>query len=204
MSRKIVIADTGLGNVRSVVRALEEASKKTATITVSSDAEAIARADALVVPGQGAFRDCATALGKNGLGEAIRASIARGTQYLGICLGMQALFATSAEAPGCAGLGIFPGTVVKLRGDRAIKIPHVGWNTVEPARETWLLPRAEYFYFVHSYVVAPESPELACGTTVHGERFVSAIEKDNVAAVQFHPEKSQRAGIAMLERFLSR
>ena len=117
---------------------------------------------------------------------------------------MQALFPTSEEAPGCAGLGIFPGKVVKLRGGPGLKIPHVGWNAVEPVRESWLLPRAEHFYFVHSYVVAPDDASLACGTTTHGEEFVSAIQKDNVAAVQFHPEKSQRAGLAMLERFLSR
>jgi len=199
----IVVADTGLGNVRSVVRALEKASSRAKPI-VTSDADAIARADALVVPGQGAFRDCATALEKGGLGDAIKASIARGTNYLGICLGMQALFQTSEEAPGCAGLAIFPGTVVKLRGGPGLKIPHVGWNTVERARESWVLPQDEYFYFVHSYVVAPDDPGLACGKTTHGETFVSAIEKDNVAAVQFHPEKSQRAGIALLERFLSR
>lgn len=199
----VVVADTGLGNVRSVVRAIEKASSR-AKAMVTSDADAIAKADALVVPGQGAFRDCATALSKNGLGEAIKASIARGTNYLGICLGMQALFQTSEEAPGCAGLAIFPGTVVKLRGGPGLKIPHVGWNTVERARDTWVLPQDEYFYFVHSYVVAPTSESLACGKTTHGETFVSAIEKDNVAAVQFHPEKSQRAGLALLERFLLR
>jgi glutamine amidotransferase len=199
----VVVADTGLGNVRSVVRALEKASSR-ATAIVTSDADAIARADALVVPGQGAFRDCATALRARGLGEAIKASIARGTNYLGICLGMQALFASSEEAPGCAGLAIFPGTVVKLRGGSGLKIPHVGWNTVDRARESWVLSQNEYFYFVHSYVVAPDDAALACGKTTHGETFVSAIEKDNVAAVQFHPEKSQRAGLALLERFLSR
>jgi glutamine amidotransferase len=199
----VVVADTGLGNVRSVVRALEKASSRV-KVTVTSHAEAIARADALVVPGQGAFRDCATALSRGGLGEAIKASIARGTNYLGICLGMQALFATSEEAPGCAGLAIFPGTVVKLRGGSGLKIPHVGWNTVERARESWVLPQNEYFYFVHSYVVAPGDPALACGKTTHGESFVSAIDKDNVVAVQFHPEKSQRAGLALIERFLAR
>ena len=199
----VVVVDTGLGNVRSVVRALEKASSR-AKAVVTSDADAIARADALVVPGQGAFRDCAASLSKNGLGEAIKSSIAKGTNYLGICLGMQTLFETSEEAPGCAGLAIFPGTVVKLRGGAGLKIPHVGWNTVDPARGSWVLPRQEYFYFVHSYVVAPRDAALACGKTTHGETFVSAIEKDNVVAVQFHPEKSQRAGLALIERFLSR
>lgn len=202
----VVVADTGLGNVRSVVRALEEAGKRASiavNVTVSAEAEIVRRADALVVPGQGAFRDCARALAA-GLGDAVRESIARGAPYLGICLGLQLLFATSEEAPGCAGLGVFPGQVVRLSPASGIKIPHVGWNVADPSRPTWLLPRAESFYFVHSYVVVPADTALPCAVTDHGARFVSALERDNVVAVQFHPEKSQRAGLALLERFLRR
>ena len=190
--RRPVVVDTGLGNIQSVVRALRRSG---AEPTVSSDPGIIAKAETLVVPGQGAFRDCAGALA-SGLGEALREAITRGTPYLGICLGLQILFPSSEEAPGCAGLCVFPGRVVKLRGGPGIKVPHVGWNLVEGK------DAPDYFYFVHSYVVVPDDPTLAVATTTHGERFVSAIAKDNVLAVQFHPEKSQRAGLALLERFL--
>ena len=203
---KLVVVDTGLGNVRSVVRALDEAARRAAIaseVVVSNDADRVRRADALVVPGQGGFGDCARALA-GGLGAAVRESIARGAPYLGICLGLQILFASSEEAPGCEGLATFAGRVARLSPAPGIKIPHVGWNVAEPTRPTWLLDRAESFYFVHSYVVVPDDAGLACATTEHGARFVSAIEKDNVAAVQFHPEKSQRAGLALLERFLKK
>lgn len=197
---KVVVADTGLGNVRSVVRALERAGAP--AIELSGDPEIVRRADALVVPGQGAFRDCTRALG-GGLGEAIREAIGRGAPYLGICLGLQILFASSEEAPGCEGLAIFPGRVARLAPAPGIKIPHVGWNVAEPTRASWLVEKPEHFYFVHSYV-APQGAEAACAETEHGARFVSAALRDNVAAVQFHPEKSQRAGLALLERFLGR
>ncbi|HEY1956238.1 MAG TPA: imidazole glycerol phosphate synthase subunit HisH [Polyangiaceae bacterium] len=203
--KKLVVVDTGLGNVRSVVHALEEAGRRgerATEIAVSSDADRVRRADALVVPGQGGFGDCSRALG-GGLGDAVRESIGRGAPYLGICLGLQILFATSEEAPGCGGLAIFEGRVARLAPAHGIKIPHVGWNVAAPTRPTWLLESAESFYFVHSYVVSCE-PAISCATTEHGARFVSAIEKDNVAAVQFHPEKSQRAGLALLQRFLAR
>ncbi len=190
----VVVVDTGLGNVRSVVRALERAG---ARAEITRDVELVARADALVVPGQGAFRDCARAL-EGGLGEAIRAAIARGTRYLGICLGMQALFDTSNEAPGCAGLGVFRGNVARLPASPGVKIPHTGWNEA-----IWRGRAPEYFYFTHSYAVVPEDETIVTATTEHGRAFVSAISKDNITAVQFHPEKSQRAGHALLERFLS-
>ena len=172
------------------------------------------------MPGQGGFADCARAL-DGGLGEVIRESIARGAPYLGICLGLQVLFERSEEAPGAAGLGIFPGEVVRLLGGMdavsggALKIPHTGWNTASPepagakaglsrSLVPSLLPSAPtFFYFVHSYVVAPKDARIVAATTEYGERFVSAIASDNVFACQFHPEKSQRAGLALLTRFLA-
>lgn len=210
MSRRVVVVDTGLGNLRSVLRALEEAGRRaglSATVAIETSPDAVRAADAIVVPGQGAFRDCTRVLDA-GIGDALREAITSGTKYLGLCLGLQVLFESSEEAPGCAGLGIFRGPVRKLgshadASGRPLKVPHVGWNVVEPtARRGLLAPKAEHFYFVHSYVVAPEDESIVAGTTTHGERFVSAVMKDNVMAVQFHPEKSQAAGLALLERFL--
>ncbi len=130
--------------------------------------------------------------------------------YLGICLGLQVLFEGSEEAPGCAGLGVFKGPVVKLRDGTdavtgaSLKIPHTGWNEARPTENRGLLtPDAQHFYFVHSYVVAPSDPTVVAATTDYGEAFVSAVAQGNLFACQFHPEKSQRAGIALLERFLA-
>jgi glutamine amidotransferase len=211
----IVVCDTGLGNLRSVERAtLAARGRRDVRVTVSSDPNAVRRADKVIVPGQGAFGDCARALA-GGLGDAIRERIAAGAPYLGICLGLQVLFGSSEEAPGCAGLGVLDGDVVRLRGGTdaltgaPLKVPHVGWNTVEPEAgpSGGLLPAAPaHFYFVHSYVVAPRAPagaRLVAGTTEYGERFVSAVSRDNVFACQFHPEKSQREGMALLERFVA-
>ena len=199
---RVALVDVGLGNLHSVERALR-ASGAT-DVAIVSDPDLVQRADALVVPGQGAVRDCATALA-GGLGEAIAARIRTGVPYLGICLGMQALFDSSDEAPGSVGLGVFRGRVRKLepktKGD---KVPHTGWNTVEPEGSSLLPKTPTYFYFVHSYVAEPSEP-IACGITTHGvDRFVSAIARDNVFAVQFHPEKSQTDGLRLLERWIKR
>ena len=209
---RICVCDVGLGNLRSVERALQKAAElaaRTITIEVTRDPDAVRRADAVVVPGQGGFGDCARALA-SGLGDAVVEQIARGTPYLGICLGLQVLFSRSAEAPGEKGLGVFPGEVALLEGGidvatgMPLKVPHIGWNTVEPTSgHRGALPdEAAHFYFVHSYVVKPDDPKLVCGTTEYGARFVSAIARDNLFACQFHPEKSQAAGLELLARFL--
>ena len=212
MSVRIVVCDVGLGNLRSVERALLETCKQAgsrAQVEVTGDLARLASADRLVMPGQGGFGDCARAL-TEGVGDAIRAHLAAQRPYLGICLGLQALFEGSEEAPGCAGLGVLGGTVVRLQGGTdattgaALKIPHVGWNTVEPQDPRGLLAEgAEHFYFVHSFVVVPEDPRVIAGTTEYGQRFVSAVARGNLFACQCHPEKSQRAGLALLERFLA-
>ena len=202
----IVVVDVGLGNLRSVERALLAAGAK--DVVIDCDPDVVRKADMLVVPGQGGFRDCATALGAD-LGEAIVERIRAGTKYLGICLGMQVLFESSDEAPGCSGLGIFAGHVRRLTPHgREHKVPHTGWNTVHPVlgrgRGASPLPSAPtYFYFVHSFVAEPTDAALVCGTTEHGgDTFASAVVKDNVFACQFHPEKSQLEGLALLRRFL--
>jgi imidazole glycerol-phosphate synthase subunit HisH len=209
---RIVVCDVGLGNLRSVERGLLEACKHAgcrAEVEVTRDLSRLAGADKLVMPGQGGFGDCARAM-TAGVGDAIRAHIATQRPYLGICLGLQVLFEESEEAPGCAGLGILKGPVVKLREGidgvtgASLKIPHTGWNEVRPTAHPGLLtPRTEHFYFVHSFVVAPSDPAVVAATTDYGEPFVSAVAYDNVFACQFHPEKSQRGGLALLERFLA-
>jgi glutamine amidotransferase len=206
---RIVVCNVGLGNLRSVERALLEAARgRRIDVEIAADPKRLASADRLVMPGQGAFRDCARAL-DGGLGDAVRAHIASGRPYLGLCLGLQVLFASSTEAPGEKGLGLFAGEVVKLRGGidpmtaTPLKIPHMGWNVADPTGNAGLLAGSEHFYFVHSYVVAPSDPGVVAATTEYGHRFVSAIARDNVFACQFHPEKSQAAGLALLERFLA-
>jgi imidazole glycerol-phosphate synthase subunit HisH len=163
------------------------------------------------MPGQGGFGDCARALSE-GFASSILAHLATGRPYLGICLGLQILFGSSEEAPGCAGLGVFEGRVARLPGGRdlttgaPLKIPHVGWNVAEPIRRAermQLLTATEYFYFVHSFAVVPQDGSIIAATTDYGPSFVSAVAQDNIFACQFHPEKSQRAGLALLERFLA-
>jgi glutamine amidotransferase len=207
----IAIVDVGLGNLRSVERALTRAATDAgvsgARIAITADPDAIARADKIVVPGQGAFRDCSRAL-TGGLAECIRAAVKRGTPYFGICLGLQVLFEASEEAPGCAGLGLLAGDVGRLpdKGSdgESLKIPHVGWNLAEGGvAENALLPRdPTWFYFVHSFAARPRDPSIVLTTTTYGVPFVSAVSKDNVMAVQFHPEKSQGAGLAVLARYV--
>jgi imidazole glycerol-phosphate synthase subunit HisH len=209
---RIVVCDVGLGNLRSVERALLEACKAGGTraeVEVTRDVGRMASADKLVMPGQGGFGDCARAM-TAGVGDAVRTHLAAERPYLGICLGLQVLFEGSEEAPGCAGLGVFKGPVVKLRDGldavtgASLKIPHTGWNEARPTNHRGLLtPDAQHFYFVHSYVVAPSDPTVVAATTDYGEAFVSAVARGNLFACQFHPEKSQRAGIALLERFLA-
>jgi glutamine amidotransferase len=242
---RVVVCDVGLGNLRSVERALAASvPAKALEIEVTRDIGRVRRADRLVMPGQGAFGDCARALDE-GLGDAVREHIRLGRPYLGICLGLQVLFAASEEAPGRTGLGILDGAVVKLRGGvdattgGPLKVPHAGWNVATPTHNAgafganttqdadafgantaqdagafgaaragagaWsILPREPtYFYFVHSFVVVPKDASLVAATTDYGERFVSAVAKDNIFACQFHPEKSQRAGLALLARFLA-
>jgi glutamine amidotransferase len=207
---RIVVCDVGLGNLRSVERALAEATRgRRVQIEVAREGARVRAADRLVLPGQAAFGDYARAL-QGDLGDAVRAHLLAERPYLGICLGMQVLFRTSEEAPSAEGLGVLEGSVVRLRGgtDPAtgsrLKVPHVGWNTAEPASQNrGLLPVGEpaHFYFVHSYVAAPADGRVVAASTQYGDSFVSAVAFGNVFACQFHPEKSQRAGLSLLERF---
>lgn len=214
MDDLLAIVDVGLGNLRSVERAVRHCLGDAPTrLVTTGDPGAVREASRVIVPGQGAFGDCSAALGRDGgaLARALRDHIAADRPYLGICLGLQVLFESSEEAPGCGGLGVFPGAVTRLReglrapdGTRA-RIPHMGWNRVAARGAGAGHWRAgAWFYFVHSYRVVPDAQDLVAGTTTHGEPFVSAVARGSLLAVQFHPEKSHDAGLDLLARFLAR
>ncbi|MFW5920928.1 MAG: imidazole glycerol phosphate synthase subunit HisH [Polyangiales bacterium] len=202
---RVTIVDLGLGNLRSVARAFERAG---ANAVVTSDPDVVRGGERLVVPGQGAFRDAARAL-EGGLGEALREAIAADRPFLGICLGMHALFERSEEAPGLPGLGVLAGEVRRfaesLRDPRTgarLKVPHMGWNEIEGRHE--LLPSRGWFYFVHSYYCAPRDEGVVVATADYGGPFCAAVARGGVFACQFHPEKSHVEGARLVERFLAR
>ena len=199
---RVAIVDLGLGNLHSVAKAFERAG---AQPELSADPDVLLRADRLVMPGQGAFQECADALAGE-IGEAVREWIGSGRPYLGICLGMQALFESSEEAPGAQGLGIFGGVVKRFAKDladadaRRLKVPHIGWNQIDSKHPVF--ENGEWYYFVHSYYCVPDDQSLVAATTDYGGPFCSAIARDNVLACQFHPEKSQHAGARVIGHFL--
>ena len=199
---RVAIVDLGLGNLHSVAKAFERAGAKA---ELSADPSVLLRADRLVMPGQGAFKECAHAL-RGEVGDAVREWIDSGRPYLGICLGMQALFESSEEAPGEKGLGIFAGTVQRFDRDLSdtdgnpLKVPHIGWNQIESRHPVF--ENGEWYYFVHSYYCVPSDESLIVATTDYGGPFCSAIARDNVLACQFHPEKSQHAGARVISHFL--
>jgi imidazole glycerol-phosphate synthase subunit HisH len=212
---KIALVDTLHANLRSVQRALEEARTQLSvrdssriTVVRTHDPDLIRSSDGIVVPGQGGFGKCLFGLRERGLDSAILEKMHAGTPYLGICLGLQALFESSEEAPNVPGLGYFRGTCEQLTPQPGIKIPHMGWNELQlehgghPVLEaaggtgTWM-------YFVHSYHGVPSERSIVKATVTHGPHVVvAAVARDNVVATQFHPEKSQRAGIELLAGFL--
>lgn len=193
-----------MGNVRSVVRAVERAAAdvvRASAVVVTKDPNVVAGADFVVVPGQGAFGAFARGI-EGGLGDALRNHIASGRPYLGICLGMQVLFEASEEAPGATGLGVLRGEVKRLRPgidpetSRDYALPHIGWNAVEGGGAS------RYFYFAHSFAAEPLDASVIAGTTRYGEaRFASMVAEGAVLGVQFHPEKSQHEGLDLLARF---
>ncbi len=194
----IAVVDVCLGNLRSVERALEHVG---AEVVVTRDPETVRRADKIVVPGQGAFGVFMRGLAERGLGEALRASIAAGTPYLGICLGLQVLFEHSEEGD-VAGLGLLRGKVVRFRPtDPTLKVPHMGWNRVTAKQPVPGLADGAYVYFVHSYFVVPADPSIVALEATHGQTFCAAIRSANLFACQFHPEKSQAVGLGMLRAF---
>lgn len=199
---RVTIVDCGLGNLASVAAAF---ARVDAAARISADPREVAGAERLVFPGQGAFRDCAAAMA-GPLGEAVRSFLAAGRPYLGICLGLQVLFEESLEGGRWPGLGVLPGRVERIVPRAGEKVPHIGWNDVVqvgPHAVTGDVPAGERFYFVHSYAAVPADRSVVLLECDFGERPVAAaVGRDNVLAVQFHPEKSQHAGLRLLERWL--
>jgi glutamine amidotransferase len=196
----IAIVDYKMGNLRSVEKGFEHAGVTGAVVT--DDPAVIERAHGIVLPGVGAFRDAAANLRESGVQEIIRHRVAHGTPFLGICLGLQLLADVGYEDGEWTGLGLVPGTCERLPG--GVKIPHIGWNTVEYPRDSVLfagIPESTAFYFVHSYRHIPADTSSIIGSTEYGVRFASAVQHDNVFAVQFHPEKSSTAGLKLLANF---
>ncbi len=190
-----------MGNLRSVSKAIEHVAPR-AEVHVTADPQRILSSDRVVVPGQGAMRDCMRQLGESGAREAVIRA-AREKPFLGICIGLQMLFEHGEEGD-TPGLGLLPGEVPRFQL-KGLKIPHMGWNEVAQQRShpLWAgIADGSRFYFVHSYYPAPREPALTAGTALYGRPFTCAVARDNIFAVQFHPEKSQSAGLQLLSNFV--
>jgi glutamine amidotransferase len=196
----IAILDYGMGNLRSVEKALEHVG---ASAQVTSDHSILARADGLILPGVGAFPKAMEAVRRLGLDEALAARVEAGTPTLGICLGMQLLFENSTELGGAEGIGLLPGTVEPLSAP-GLKLPQIGWNAVAWRRASRLtsgLPDPTAFYHVHSFAAKPADEADTLGVAAYGAEFASAVEREPVYGVQFHPEKSGPHGLRLLSNF---
>lgn len=206
----IAIVDYGMGNIRSVEKGFL---KIGADVRVTANPAVISNSRGIVLPGVGAFRDCMANLERLNLLDLIKNEIVRGKPYLGICLGLQILFAESEEFGLCQGMALFSSKVARFRFDTTnqtndgkftLKIPHMGWNSVRFVKRPPIfdeIPEDSYFYFVHSYYVSTENQDIIAGVTNYGVDFASVIWKDNVFATQFHPEKSQQLGLKILKGF---
>ena len=197
----VAVVDYDAGNTLSVTRALE---KVGARVYLTSDPEEVLTADAVVLPGVGAFGDCVRKLKEREMDEACLETYHAGKPFLGVCIALQVFFEASEESPGVEGLGILPGKVVRFDVG-GLKVPHMGWNELDVVREHPILEglSGEDFYFVHSYHPEPEEDSDLLGESDYGGRFCAAAGRENLAAVQFHPEKSSRAGLKLYENFFS-
>ena len=209
MSSVIAVVDYGMGNLRSVSKALEHVAADNQQVIVTSDADEIARAERIVFPGQGAARDCMKHLDDRALTEVVLQA-AHEKPFLGICMGMQVLMRHSEENGGIKCMDMYAGDVRAFADEslqsqmQSLKIPHMGWNKVaqKQSHPLWQdIADGSRFYFVHSYYVSPDDEALVAGTTEYGIEFVSAIARENVFAAQFHPEKSAHDGLQLLKNF---
>jgi len=203
----ITIIDYGVGNLHSAAKGVEKTGAK---VQVTSDPEVVARADKLILPGVGAFKDCIDSLTRGGFVEPIRAHVAAGKPLLGICVGMQLLFDQSEEFGLHRGLGLIPGKVVRFPADMYqgadhLKVPHMGWNDLafrQPSPLFKGIAAGSYVYFVHSYYCVPADPAVVAAEATYGDvTFCASVCRDNLLATQFHPEKSQAVGLDILKNF---
>lgn len=197
------IIDYGAGNLHSVQNALKSLGEET---VVTNDKELILSAERLILPGVGAFGDAMQKLNESGLCDVIKEYVKSGKPFMGICLGLQLMFEESEETPGVEGLGIFKGKCVKIQKKDDLKIPHMGWNNLDIAKESKVLKGIggePYVYFVHSYYIQPEDEGVVSAYTHYGSKIAVAAEKDNVFALQFHPEKSSTVGMQILKNFIN-
>ncbi|MBQ0931201.1 imidazole glycerol phosphate synthase subunit HisH [Ideonella alba] len=212
MTRTVAVVDYGMGNLRSVSQAvMHVAAGEGVDVIVTQRPEEVHAAERIVLPGQGAMRDCMREFADSGLKEAVLASVAAGKPLMGVCVGMQMLLDHSEEQD-TPGLGLIPGRVKRFRlegrtqpdGSR-YKVPQMGWNQVRQvgSHPVWAgVPDESWFYFVHSFYTAPSDPHHSAGTTEYGDRFTCAVARDNIFATQFHPEKSAEHGLALYRNFL--
>lgn len=206
--QSVALIDYGSGNLRSAEKALRRVGRERAEIVVTNDPDAVAHADRIVLPGVGAFAACMAHLReRDGLIEAMTEAVKdRGAPFLGVCVGMQLLATRGLEFGETPGLGWIEGDVVRMQpANPALKVPHMGWNALEVARAHPLLegePHGAHMYFTHSFALKPANPDDVVARADHGGLFVAAVARDNVAGVQFHPEKSQACGLKLLANFL--
>lgn len=199
----IAIIDYDAGNIKSVEKAIMTLGE---VPVVTRDKEKILQADKVILPGVGAFGDAMEKIRSYGLEEVIKEVVAKKTPFLGICLGLQLLFERSDESEGVEGLGILKGEIVRIPDKEGIKIPHIGWNSLKFPNKGKLFKGLEedsYVYFVHSYYLKAEEPEIVTATTEYSTLIHASVEKDNVFACQFHPEKSSEVGLTILKNFIS-
>jgi imidazole glycerol-phosphate synthase subunit HisH len=199
----IVIIDYGMGNLRSVQKAIEAVGS---AAEITSDADRVRRASKVILPGVGAFADAMTELKRTGLGEAFREAVQTGKPCLGVCLGLQLLFDSSTEDGEHTGLGLLPGRVIRFPAQPGLKVPHMGWNTLrirKPAPLLAGLPPVPSVYFVHSYHAVAQNPDDVAAVADYPEPFAAVVWRDNLTACQFHPEKSQATGLAMYANFVA-
>ena len=198
----VAIIDYDAGNVKSVEKAVAALGKQA---ILTGNPEEILSAEHVILPGVGAFGDAMKKLNQYGLVDTIRKVIEKQTPFLGICLGLQLLFESSEESPGVDGLGILPGRIVRIPEKDDLKIPHIGWNSLSYPNQGRLfqgVPEQSYVYFVHSYYLKADEPEIVKAVTEYGTTIHASVEKDNIFACQFHPEKSSEVGMTILKNFL--